>query len=219
MVLGTFLHNNYNQKATKVAGAYSSKLKEKLQYVNVNLYDNLEIFLLYTRGFNGALSGNLAFQESTESYSPFYDVDFFEYCLSIPIKYRVDHKIYFKWIKSKYPEAAKYYYEKLHGKINTPLFITKNRWFIIRCINKFLKIIGLNGLYGTFTKNAMNPFDYWYENNKELQKFINSQYNDNIELLDFDKDVKEACIYLFNNGIMTEKFQVLTLLSVTKLLF
>lgn len=77
VVLGTFLKgDNYNEKATKIAGAYSSKLKEKLDDIDVDLYDNLEMFLLYTRGFNGALSGNLAFQELTESYSTFYDVDF-----------------------------------------------------------------------------------------------------------------------------------------------
>lgn len=65
----------------------------------------------------------------------------------------------------------------------------------------------------------MSPFDYWYKNNSQLRKFINSQYSNNIQLLDFDEEIKESCIYLFNNGIMTEKFQVLTLLAAVKLVF
>jgi len=37
--------------------------------------------------------------------------------LKIPLKYRFDHRIYKRWILKKHPEAAKYIWEKIQGKI------------------------------------------------------------------------------------------------------
>ena len=52
-----------------------------------------------------------------EYYSPFYDVDFFQYCLQIPLELRYHHAIYIKWILTKCPKAADYKWEKIKRKI------------------------------------------------------------------------------------------------------
>lgn len=175
---------------------------------------------MYNRGFNFALNGNLAFQEFTESMSPFCDVDFLQYCMNIPLKYRVDHNLYFKWIIKKYPKAAEYIYESIKAKITTPKVYIRSKDFFIRGTNKVLRKLNLPTLYGYNTKNGMNPFDYWYRTNSELKEFIDSYYKQNIKLLDTlnEKELKVMCENLYNNGITVEKLQVLTVLATVKLI-
>lgn len=175
---------------------------------------------MYNRGFNFALNGNLAFQEFTESMSPFCDVDFLQYCMNIPLKYRVGHNLYFKWIIKKYPKAAEYIYESIKAKITTPKVYIRSKDFFIRGTNKVLRKLNLPTLYGYNTKNGMNPFDYWYRTNSELKEFIDSYYKQNIKLLDKlnEKELKVMCENLYNNGITVEKLQVLTVLATVKLI-
>ena len=69
-------------------------------------------------GFNRIIQGRLIKQETMESYSPFSDLDFLEYCLKIPLELRCHHAIYKKWILTKYPKAADYKWEKIKKKVS-----------------------------------------------------------------------------------------------------
>ena len=169
VIIGTFIKEINSKEIDITAGAYSKKLGDKLNELKpIIKYDNQELFMIYTRGFNGALSGNYAFQEFTESFSPFYNVEFMEYCLSLPLEYRKNHYIYYKWVLKKYPEASKYYYEKLKGKINENRILIYLRWLPIRILNKLSNIIFKRGIVGPNSPKGMNPFDYWYRTNPEL---------------------------------------------------
>jgi len=119
VILGTYYSSeNPRQSYFPGAGAYSTRLimMNETKFLKYE-YANEEIFKFYNRGFNGILSGNLPAQRCTEVISPFLYVDFFTYCLKIPLKYRFDHRIYKRWILKKHPEAAKYIWEKIQGKI------------------------------------------------------------------------------------------------------
>ncbi|PEJ17460.1 asparagine synthase [Bacillus toyonensis] len=221
VVIGSFLkESNYNQPIDLTSYVYSTKYKDKLDTIDKKEYPDDEIFKMYNRGFNFALNGNLAFQEFTESMSPFCDVDFLQYCMNIPLKYRVGHNLYFKWIIKKYPKAAEYIYESIKAKITTPKVYIRSKDFFIRGTNKVLRKLNLPTLYGYNTKNGMNPFDYWYRTNSELKEFIDSYYKQNIKLLDTlnEKELKVMCENLYNNGITVEKLQVLTVLATVKLI-
>ncbi len=220
VILGTFFSNSKrNSKADISKFAYSKRALNMLDIDKINYLKNEEIFNFYNRGFNGALSGNLAFQENLESFSPFYDVDFMDYCLKIPVKLRKDHYIYYKWVKNKYYDAANFYYEKRKGKITTPKVIINIRFGTIRIINKVLKILGFKGIFGNDTKNAMNPFDYWYKENNYFKEFVDKYYFDNIENINIDSDILKKIKEMFEFGITTEKLQVLTLLAFNNIYF
>jgi asparagine synthase (glutamine-hydrolysing) len=206
--------------------AYS---KDLLKRLNLNIlkgtYENEEMFLLYGRAFAGTNQGLLMSQESLETCSPFYDVEFMNFCLTIPLKLRFGHYIYYKWVVTKYPGAAKYPHNE-GGKITSK----KHLW--IRIGNRYIKSNGLPKRIWNYllrkagftkskisTKNHMNPFNYWYETNQEVKSYMDSYYQTNINRLSEYPELQKDCINMYENYTVIEKTQVLTLLAVMKLYF
>lgn len=214
VIVGTYYTSLDKDKQFSVTdGANSTVLSHKIdKSLFKKNYANQEIFKLYTRGFLGVNQGLLAIQEHTETYSPFCDIDFFNFCLSLPLEYRFDHKIYFEWILKKHPNAANYIWETTGRKIkysHIKIFgkkITKQ---------KILKKLGIRFI----NSRSMNPFDYWYNTNNELRDFMIKYYNKNISLLDLYPDLKNDCNNLWSNYNMVEKCQVMTLLAFMKIYF
>lgn len=219
VILGTY-YSSENSKKSYIPGdgAYSKKLirVDEEKYLKYN-YINEEIFKFYNRGFNGIFQGALPVQNYSEISSPFLDVDFFNYCLKIPLKYRYNHRIYFKWILKKYPSAAKYKWEAINGKITEKIYNimgykTTLKSLPIKAYDKIFHKSSLN------TKRNMNPINYWYKNNNDLREFFLNTFNENISLIS-DKELKNDCQILFKEGNITEKAQVLTFLGTYKYYF
>lgn len=236
-IIGTFFKKNEYNKEYKIGqGAYSLELIEKLkEYKFKYEYENEEIFCLYTRAFTGANQGMVAFQEHTESCSPFCDVDFIKFCYSIPLNLRFNHKIYFDWILQKYPGAAKYIWEKKRTKIHA----------IENTIPKYMALFGkkvpaltdanfTNWLKGSilrrlglrkkgqksktltiFNKDNMNPVDFWYNENTTLRNFLADYYISNRKYID-DKEILTEMDHLFNDCVLYDKLQCLSVLSAIK---
>lgn len=225
VVIGTFYSSlDINKGFSMTDGVYSNLLTHKLDKNKLNsTYDNEEIFKFYARAFTGANQGLLVAQETTETYSPFYDLEFLEYCIRIPVEFRFNHRIYFNWILKKYPEAAKYKWEKINGKITDKRITIRGRDLILRQLPKiaYSYIMRKFGLSKSSleTKNHMNPLDYWYNTNKDLKEFMDNYYENNIYRLNFDDELKKDCEYLYFNGTNIEKNQVLTLLAALKIYF
>ena len=210
VVISTFMKTKEEKNDKVLSGAYSYKLIEKLDMDDMKKYENKEIYLIYIRLFNGALCTHLIRQNYTEVASPFLDIDFFNFCLSIPIGFRINHKIYKKWIIEKYPEAANFKWEKIGSKItDSKIKVTFNR-----VKSKLIRIFG-----GNSNKNSMNPFDYWYQNDKVIYNFINQYFCDNIDNSKIDDELRNSITYLFNEGTTIEKLQALTVLSAVKYYF
>lgn len=219
VILGTYYSSENPEKSyVPGAGAYSSKIiKGNEKNYLKHEYKNEEIFKFYNRGFTGILQGNLPVQKYSEVISPFLDVDFFNFCLSIPLKYRYNHRIYFKWILKKYPGAAKYKWEKIGGKITDKTITMMGHTTTLKAlprkvINKIFHKSAMN------TKKHMNPFDYWYRTNENLKNFIDSTFKENISLLE-NNELKKDYQKLFKEGNTLEKSQVLTLLEVIRYYF
>lgn len=231
-MLGDATVGTYQEKLKKDSfkigdGAYSKKLITKLER-NLNLedmkkYSNQELFKMNIRGFLGMNMGSpIIFQDSLESFSPFYDLEFISYCLTIPVEKRFGHYIYDKWILSKYPEASKYLHNgkrKIGDKTieilgrNIPRREVFNK--ILKFILRKLKIIK-NDLE---TRHHMNPVDYWYNTNNKLKLYFDNYYEENLKLLKKDVELKKDMEFLYNTGTSIEKTQVLSLLAAIKLYF
>jgi asparagine synthase (glutamine-hydrolysing) len=225
VILGTFYSStDKDAKYSLNDGAYSELMTNRLNENKIkNHYENEEIFKFYQRGFNGANQGLLISQESTETYSPFYDLDFMEYCLKIPVELRYKHYIYFRWILSRYSKSASYKWEKIKGKITDRKIRLLGKQVLLKqlpskSIDYMLRKLKLKQS-NLNTKNHMNPLDYWYNTNKDLRNFLDQYFYLNINQLEFDEELKHDCESLYEKGTNIEKNQVLTLLAVLKLYF
>ena len=238
-ILGTFFKKMaYNPEYKVGLGAYSQELIERLSdYSFQQVYENEEIFCLYTRGFSGANAGMTSFQRFTETCSPFCDVDFIEFCYSLPIEWRFNHKIYFDWILDCYPEASKYVWEKTKHKI-TRFENRKERTMNIlgyevphwseRSFRPWLKgsilrRLGLRKKSGktkapqAFTKWNMNPVDYWFSINPSLAEFVNNYYSSNISKIE-DNQIRADIADLHNKTTIYDKLQTISIIDAIKML-
>lgn len=198
--------------------ATSLKLKKRIKNLQTKFsYKNEEIFNFYSRGFSGMnLGAPSILQHYAESYSPFYDIDFLDFCLSIPIKYRMNHHIYYKWILKKYPNAAKYKWEKINAKITTPhIKIGNKKVPLIRLLPKiFQKLKIFKFLFDP--QKGMTPYEYWYKNHELTKNHMDKYFNENVLLIK-EEELKSDCIELYNKGNVMEKCLVLSLLGAFKL--
>lgn len=222
IVIGSFI-KSLNERPEKTAGVYSSKLLDRLRlnFKSPSTLEAKERFLIYQRGFNGANNGLLASQNYSETLSPFYDIDFFEYCLTIPIKHRKGHNLYKKWIIQKYPEASKYIWEATKAKITSRSYNLKLRGTTIP-IRKLLPVVltkmGVSKPVSS-TRNHMNPLDYWYHTNESIREFQDKYFAEHINNLNQWPNLKADVESLYNQGGARDKNQALTLVSAIKMFF
>lgn len=240
VVLGTFYHKmEYNPLVKVGQGAYSHEMIERLSdYQFEQDYEDEEIFCLYTRGFTGANQGLLTYQENTEQYSPFMDVDLLEFAYSIPLELRFNHKIYFDWILDKYPAAAEYIWEKTRTKIhrfeNRPMrtihilgyevphwsegreFRDYVKGFILRRLGLKKKKAKQETLV-IASKDKMNPLDYWYQTNPALREFMDTYWQEHKHLLPTNQLGKDMT-HLYEDCVLYDKLQSLSVLAAIKLM-
>ena len=234
VIIGTYLKKmEYCQKPQITDGAYSQELKDRLQDYQLKFdYEDAELFMMYNRGFCGINQGLLTYQENTESYSPFTDVDFMEFAYSIPLELRFNHKIYFDWILDKYPEAAEYIWEKTHAKISrfenhAPHTMTvlghivphysepSFRRYVIGFFRRRLGLQKKSLKSKTLTitsKFNMNPVDYWYQTNPMLREFMSEFWRENNNIIQ-DNQLKQDMTHLFDDCVLFDKLQCLSVLS------
>jgi asparagine synthase (glutamine-hydrolysing) len=222
VVIGTFNKTPAHQPVKKLSGSFSNFLNGSAPNYS-NDYLNNEHFMMHHRAFNGALQGNLIFQEYTEVASPFMDKDFFEYCMSIPPKIRFNHHIYLKWIKKKYPDAGNYIWEKIMAKPNSfaisysKYYIPLSNFWNIRTalLPRIMKKISVKKP-GVVNKYSMNPFQHWYNSNLNLQIELTTYFEDEKYRVEKYPEILKDCEKMFYKGMFTEKAQVVSLLSAIK---
>lgn len=214
-ILSTFYNNEEENYAKPVFGEnqYSNFLKFKFDNEILSRYKNKELFAINTRGFLGACSSHLIRQNYIEVSSPFLDVDFMNTCFSIPFSMRKNHYIYLKWIKTKYPKALEFQWEKTRVKMTSGW-----KW------RSKIKFIGLKIKHGVekfllkkqYT-DGMNPFEYWYNQDPEVKKFIESYYEENFKYLEiFGTDELYQIESMFKKSTAIDKMLVLTVIASVK---
>ncbi|WP_425236743.1 asparagine synthase-related protein [Ulvibacterium sp.] len=221
VVIGSYISRLNKKDLETLGGKFSKSIENKSSAsTSFDSFEDLELAMLYQRGLNGINEGLKIGQINSETMSPFYDVEFMEFCLDIPIKNRMNHGIYLKWLLSKYPEAASYKWEKTNSKpsANQISINYKGRQMPLKsATSAALHKLGLKSSART-TKNHMNPLEYWYTTNSDLRKFQDTYFKENIDRV-IDGNLKSDCQNLYNSENAIEKNQVLTLLSALKLNF
>lgn len=238
VIVGSYLPKAEYSELRISDGANSCLLIDRLTDYELRFdYSNSEVFRLYNRGLNGINQGLLTFQENTESCSPFMDIDFFSYCLSIPLSLRVNHKIYIDWVLTKYPDAAKYVWEKT-GRIIEPIKESTPKYMYIKGLKVphfsnpafpsyvkgfVLRRLGLKGkshMSKTIvlnTPNSMNPVDYWYRTNPNLRAFLLSFWEDFSPIIPYE-DLYSDMESLIKEEAITDRLQCLSVLAAIRLI-
>lgn len=219
VIVGSFISNNETLHKTMGVGAYSRTMLNKLRIENYKLNGNeFELLMFNRRCFNGANTGLLASQIYSDTFSPFYDISFLNYCLSVNAKFRSNHKLYSNWILTKYPIAATYIREGTKTKPGAKTMKIKYRGKTLpikRIIPWVLLKMGVKKT-SSETRHHMNPLGYWYKTNADIKLFQDNYFNENISGIT-DKELRADCEMLYSTGTAIEKNQVLTLLSAVKL--
>lgn len=223
-VVFSSFYQGINPDAPYVFGAkaYSTtfiqKAKDRIQLHNA--YKNEEIANYYYRGFSGANNGLLCNYEYNEVISPFHDIDLLKKALHIPLSIRYGHGLYIKWILTRYPEAAKYVWEKLGGRIDRKFGIINYNGHKVR-IETIPKRI-LNKLFKNTVsldnKQNMNPIGYYIQTNEELRKWMDDYIKENIQRV-ADPILYEDILTMVKKDKTIDKIEILTLLSALKLFF
>lgn len=205
VVVGSFLNHEHMMKKIEHAGAYSSKYLKKLEDPNPAEYRDREQYLFELRAFLGALSTHMIRRNYTEVGSPFLDVDLIEFCLSVPISKRKNHEIYKKWIITKYPKAADYIWEKEGIKVNASILRQK-----LNKLHGYFRMIKKMILKRPSKKSSMNPFEYWYDANPKVKRFIDDAIYEYGKSIPFE--LREEIEKFYKTANTLEKTQALTVL-------
>lgn len=189
---------------------YSEKLTHDFDSTILQEYPCQEMFVIYTRGILGMQSTYMTRQQYIETASPFMDVDFLDTVFSIPFEYRNKHHIYLKWINDKYPEAAKFGWEKWGG------IKPKESHIFFRKIKTTQRLLWQAAckVFKTENRDSMNPIDYWYQRDKKIQQYYQTFYENHINNGALSDALKGDISVMFQDGNVTEKSMALTVLAV-----
>lgn len=220
VVIGSRWANQKDREKRRQTGRYSNKLahrlsQEVLDYIES--YDDYDIFLDYTRGFQGAANTYLIRKNYTEVSSPFLDLELMQLCLDIPQEFRFGHKLYKHWILNKYPEAAQFEWEKTNGKISEHPMVAKIRRVVSKGPKKLLRLLGKE----KWLENEMVPMAYWMEHDKTLRNTLDRYAEDSFAHLPapMSEQLISDMRWLYRTGNANEKTMVLTVLAAARLYF
>ena len=220
VVIGSFVKNATTQVMVTDSNIKNIYFNPQGDYLpsNIGEYPNYEMYAMYYRAFQSAVTSHYVRRYYTEPVSPFLDVDFLQVCMSIPVQYRANHKLYFAWIRSKYPEM-------LTLPTTHPDPSKKSIYSLARkvlgtkttSIKQMLRKIGLFGLISD--KKNMHPLDYWYEERTDIRNFMDNYYSEHIDMLRDYPEIQDKVTQIYNSYGAMNKFQVLTVLGAVKLYF
>lgn len=170
-VIGCFCKSaeemRHNMPRKRVSERLSDRLKENGYH---DSFSDHELYLLYTRAFQGACSTHQLRRNFTEPVSPFMDTEFLQLCLDIPMEMRTNRKLYNRWVTEYYPAAAEIPWEGTGGKI------TDNRvqkfWHRLkkRGPDKLLETLGMREK----ARFSMNPLDYLSRRGTKQREYMDA---------------------------------------------
>jgi asparagine synthase (glutamine-hydrolysing) len=183
-------------------------------------YPNYELFAMYNRGFQAAVTTHFIRRNYTEVVSPYIDVDFLQCCFSIPLEFRCGHKLYWEWILTKYPEAARIpstrklpSNQDISSRNLARKIIGNNKRFVLKILKK-IKWYSL-----IQSPNDMNPLNYWYDTNPKIQDFFENYYSEHIDLLKAYPTTKKNVELLFSGDKQYDKSLAITVLGAYSVYF
>lgn len=211
IVVGTYSSEDFHREWRILDGAKSSIKVRLLTEIDINFnYQNEEIFKFYNSGLNGVRAFEEVLQSEIEQYSPFLDIDFLNYSIKLPLSFRRHHRLYFNWINSYYPSAAKFKWTRDLSNINSLHLKIFGRNIPIsqlpkRIVNKIKQNLG----FTIESKSGMNPLDL-YSKIPYIKDFLANE----IISLSIIATLLNGVNY--NDIITYDKFNLITLQSLIK---
>ena len=201
-IVSTFYHDKNLNDQSPVFGLnqYSNFLRYSFDEKILTQYKKQEIFAVVTRGLLGAQSSYMIRQNYLETGSPFLDVDFLAAVMAVPFAYRKNHHIYLKWIADRYPAAADFIWEKWGVKPRESEIFKRK----IKTTGK-LAAGYLQKVSHKPSRSSMNPMDYWYQNDMDVRKYVETMYKERIADDSLPEDLRHDMKLLFTAGNFTEK--------------
>lgn len=196
-------------------GAYSPQDIKEVNFIPSENFENKELGMYNYRYLGATNYGIQNYYPYTETLSPFMNLDFLEFALSIPNKLRYNHVLYKKWIIERHPDAAKFVWEKIGCKITDPVLNIGHRMIPIKKIPH--KILNQFRLKDYDSKRYMNPLGYYLANNNELRRYLWT-YFDYVDVIENEK-LKKILMRIKETGTALEQNQALSLLAAIKLYF
>lgn len=173
---------------------------------------DFEIFSLEQRLVNGTLMGDKIVSNFVDQAAIAYDLEVLNNVLTIPTKYKVNQRLYYKWLKAKHPEILEYKWESIGMKPNSEFKINYGR-YIKKYVNGAKK-------YFKLKYDSMNPITNWFQANPNILNKFDEILKENIELIE-DQELRKDLIQIYKNDIFEyrNKFAVITVLLAIKLHF
>lgn len=180
-------------------------------------FENQDLYSLYTRGFQGAMSSWFIRKHHTFALSPFTDVDFMGFCYALPVSMRKGHNLYWKWVQRYYPEALTVPTSRKKLPVTTAQKVMD---LASRAVHKGMKVgrilLFKAGLAPSRVRpeSSMNPYEYWYDTDPRMRAFFDTYYHEHLTLLDGYPNTQRDVETLFNSDNVLEKIMALTVLGI-----
>ena len=218
-VLGSHSDGEENNYCTPRSGAeaYSNRLGYEVPVDVLSKYKNNELYWLETRAMRGMQSSCMLRQNFFETAAAFSDVDFMNFMMTVPHKYRDKHYIYIKWLEEKYGFCTEYPYEAWHGARPK----NKNRMFVkkMHTLSYTIKRVWDRIRYNV-DKEGMNPIDYWLKANSDISEQLTRYFEEHKTKMHgriSDSLINDVNL-MFNEGDGSEKMQALTVCAMISMM-
>ena len=163
------------------------------------------VFKLYNRGFLYTNSAAFSTRPHGILYSPFTSSSFVRSALRIQPDLLANHKIYLEWMRSCYPEATKYDWERYRAKPIQGVRLNAAK-LKMNILSRFVYPIS------SFRGASMSPIQLWYNESKTHQEFFHRAFVDKREFLDSLPELASLVDSNYSTMSVMNKASVLTLL-------
>jgi asparagine synthase (glutamine-hydrolysing) len=211
-LLGTLLSAPIHTQPELKSGYYSDVLFDtyidSISSIKDN-YANQEMFLLYCKCFNAVMNGEHACAEISYSVSPFMEPEFAQFVLNIDTRLRYKYHCYKEWVRKENRLGASFPWERYGSDLLVPDWMMYLRKKARGATHRIIKQV----LHLPLRKH-MNPFDYWWKTNPELEKhFQNTPAElDKIQHL-ISPELYKDTANLFQSRTVTDKILAYTLIT------
>lgn len=220
VVIGSWWRSPRDRARGRQTGRYSSRLAHRLPREVTDAlaaFGDDERMLLYTRGFQGAANTFLIRRHYTEVSSPFMHPALMQLCLDIPQAQRDNHRLYRAWILKRYPDAARFIWERTGARITEPEPVSRVRRLLTRGPQKLLRMLGRQAWLG----GGMVPMDRWLAQDAPLRGALDRYAQEGFARLPtpLSGQLIADMEWLYATGNADEKTMVLTVLAALALYF
>ncbi len=190
-----------------IGGNRSRKLKHLIQPDYRATFADKELYIFTVLGLQFGSASASVNQHHSESVTPFGNPDLIDFCLSLPVEYRLRHKLYKDWILRKYPGAARFKWEKTNSKITMPWRLGRLKMLAVHYPAIALNVLG-HGI-----NSGAAPHNYWYRTQPRIRQFFDEYFASHIGHPMLTEELRGHVRFLFENGYTDEKEQALTALA------